>query len=87
MMTSPISVFFSALIPSLLVYIKIFNQQIGFLEKKMIPSKAQLSDFRTLSHTKLLEKRVLMGLTDRRKTAKNLVDSRKNWKNLTVSRK
>ena len=30
---------------------------------------------------------VLMGLTDRRKTAKNLVDSRKNWKILTVSRK
>ena len=28
-----------------------------------------------------------MGLTDRRKTAKNLVDSRKNWKILTVSRK
>ena len=28
-----------------------------------------------------------MGLTDRRKTAKNLVDSRKNWKTLTVSRK
>ena len=32
-------------------------------------------------------KRVLVGLTDRRKTAKNLVDSRKNWKILTVSRK
>ena len=31
--------------------------------------------------------RVLMGLTDRRKTTKNLVDSRKNWKILTVSRK
>ena len=31
--------------------------------------------------------RVSMGLTDRRKTAKNLVDSRKNWKMLTVSRK
>ena len=29
----------------------------------------------------------LNGLTDRRKTAKNLVDSRKNWKILTVSRK
>ena len=28
-----------------------------------------------------------MGLTDGRKTAKNLVDSRKNWKILTVSRK
>ena len=28
-----------------------------------------------------------MGLTDRRKTAKNLADSRKNWKILTVSRK
>ena len=28
-----------------------------------------------------------MGLTDSRKTAKNLVDSRKNWKILTVSRK
>ena len=28
-----------------------------------------------------------MGLTDRRKTAKNLVDSRKNWKILTVNRK
>ena len=28
-----------------------------------------------------------MGLTDRRKTAKNLVDNRKNWKVLTVSRK
>ena len=27
-----------------------------------------------------------MGLTDRRKTAKNLVNSRKNWKILTVSR-
>ena len=33
------------------------------------------------------EKRVSMGLTDRRKTAQNLVDSRKNWKFLTVSRK
>ena len=31
--------------------------------------------------------RVSMGLTDRRKTAKNLADSRKNWKILTVSRK
>ena len=31
--------------------------------------------------------RVSMGLTDRRKTAKNLVDSRKNWKFLTDSRK
>ena len=31
-------------------------------------------------------KRVSMGLTDRRKTAKNLADSRKNWKILTVSR-
>ena len=31
--------------------------------------------------------RVLMGLADRRKTAKNLADSRKNWKILTVSRK
>ena len=28
-----------------------------------------------------------MGLTDGRKTAKNLVDSRKNWKILTVNRK
>jgi len=28
-----------------------------------------------------------MGLTDRRKTAKNLVDTRKSWKNLTVRRK
>ena len=28
-----------------------------------------------------------MGLTDRRKTAKNLADSRKNWKILAVSRK
>ena len=28
-----------------------------------------------------------MGLTDRRKTVKNLADSRKNLKNLTVSRK
>ena len=28
-----------------------------------------------------------MGLTDRRKTAKNLVDSRKNGKILTVTRK
>ena len=31
--------------------------------------------------------RVSMGLTDRRKTAKNLIDSRKNWKILIVSRK
>ena len=31
--------------------------------------------------------RVSMGLTDKRKTAKNLVDSRKNCKILTVSRK
>ena len=30
---------------------------------------------------------VLMRLTDRRKTTKNLADSRKNWKILTVSRK
>ena len=28
-----------------------------------------------------------MGLTDGRKTDKNLVDSRKNWKILTISRK
>ena len=34
-----------------------------------------------------LVQRVSMGLTDRRKTAKNLVDSRKNWKISTVSRK
>ena len=33
-----------------------------------------------------ISKRVSMGLTDRRKTAKNLADSRKNWKILTVSR-
>ena len=32
-------------------------------------------------------RRVSMGLTDRRKTTKNLVGSRKNWKILTVSRK
>ena len=32
-------------------------------------------------------KRVSMGLTDRRKAAKNLVDSRKNWKISTDSRK
>ena len=31
-----------------------------------------------LSSSKLYSKRVSMGLTDRRKTAKNLVDSRKN---------
>ena len=31
--------------------------------------------------------RVLMGLTDRRKTAKNVVESRKNGKILTDSRK
>ena len=31
--------------------------------------------------------RVSIGLTDKRKTAKNLVDSRKNCKILTVSRK
>ena len=30
---------------------------------------------------------ILMGLTDRRKTAKSLVDSCKNCKNLAVSRK
>ena len=29
----------------------------------------------------------LNGLTNRRKTAKNLVDSRKNWKIVAVSRK
>ena len=33
------------------------------------------------------KKRVSMGLTDRRKTTKNLFDSRKNWKILTVSHK
>ena len=32
-------------------------------------------------------KKVSMGLTDRRKTAKNLADSLKNWKILAVSRK
>ena len=32
-------------------------------------------------------KRVSMGLTDWRNTAKNLVESRKNWKILTVNRK
>ena len=31
--------------------------------------------------------KVSMGLTDRRKTAKNLVHSRKNWNISTVSRK
>ena len=31
--------------------------------------------------------RVSMGLTDRRKTAKNLADSRKNWNILAISRK
>ena len=31
--------------------------------------------------------RVSMGLTDRRKTAKNLVDKKKKKKTLTVSRK
>ena len=36
---------------------------------------------------RLTIKRVSMGLTDRRKTAKDLVDSRKNWKISTVSRK
>ena len=35
----------------------------------------------------LFSLRVSMGLTDRRKTVKNLVDSRKNWKILTVNRK
>ena len=35
----------------------------------------------------IFSKRVSMGLTDRRKTTKNLVDSRKNWKILTVRRK
>ena len=39
------------------------------------------------TQTGLSLKRVSMGLTDRRKTAKNLVDSRKNLKILTVSRK
>ena len=32
-------------------------------------------------------RRVSVGLTDRRKTAKNLTDSRKNWKILAVIRK
>ena len=32
-------------------------------------------------------KRVLIGLADSRKMAKDLVDRRKNWKKLTVSRK
>ena len=41
----------------------------------------------TLGVHHLSYKRVSMGLTDRRKTAKNLVDSRKDWKILTVSRK
>ena len=46
--------------------------------------------FRTLAGTINISSsyaRVSMGLTDRRKTAKNLADSRKNWKILTVSRK
>ena len=34
-----------------------------------------------------LGKKVSMGLTDRRKTAKKLVGNPKNWKILTVSRK
>ena len=40
-----------------------------------------------LIETGSLFERVSMGLTDRRKTVKNLVDSRKNRKILTVSRK
>ena len=48
------------------------------------PSDVQLG---FLSYTGNIYSRVSMGLTDRRKTAKNLADSRKNGKILTVSRK
>ena len=55
-------------------------------------SQLKISQFISISELFIAKikapiKRVSMGLTDRRKTAKNLVDSRKNWKILTVSRK
>ena len=49
--------------------------------------KQEESEHLAWSHVPSLCMRVLMGLTDRRKTAKNLADSRKNWKILTVNRK
>ena len=54
------------------------NQWIEFLSPQ---SPSEFTNLRQLL------KGVSMGLTDRRKTAKNLVDSRKNWNFLTVSRK
>ena len=46
-----------------------------------------VQDCSLLLFRSLPSNRVSVGLTDRRKTARNLVDSRKNWKTLTVSRK
>ena len=64
---------------------------INFRKKSMIYTQSTHSISSTTSNDnavpRLSYKRVSMGLTDRRKTAKNLVDSRKNWKNLTVNRK
>ena len=56
-----------------------------FLSSFLPSSSKEAPDKNTSSQRAFM--RVSMGLTDRRKTAKNLVDSRKNWKILTVSRK
>ena len=54
--------------------------------RKLVPSGEERGEMAVLA-SGYDPKRVSMGLTDRRKTAKNLADSRKNWKILTVSRK
>ena len=50
-----------------------------WIREKFKRNSSQLSH--DMSWENKAYKRVSMGLTDRRKTAKNLVDSRKNWKN------
>ena len=65
----------------------LFDNLISERIKQGIEADFSVVDFQLIYSYFVLLKRVLMGLTDRRKTAKNLVDSRKNWKVLTVSRK
>ena len=60
---------------------------IRILESKHGPTYWIVEQADKMVETTEQRKRVSMGLTDSRKTAKNLADSRKNWKTLTVSRK
>ena len=68
-------------------YYSIYCQSQGFLGRPTGSFPGTRWPPVTLGIHHLSYKRVLMGLTDRRKTAKNLVDSPKDWKILSVSRK